>query len=467
MNELSVLVERFGPALCSYAGQGRLHVANGDTLDVKFTAAQLLDGSNVLFCIGVWGEHAAETHMLLVDGVERFEGQTVGGLHVATAGRIWSQDFPGDMPRELDFDFLYGYSAQILRVSARGGTPDTVRYGLTNVRPFPHAKLSLHLTSDTTTARAELLRVPDCQPIFDRIRVLRDSAVTCELKVLALENLTEQQMDQVATDVSYLLSVAQGCKVAWIYREKYDSDGLFCREHRMAKTAPFTPFELVPTRPYAGFQEFTGVKEFVEMTYPTYVRRRDSWGLTLGPIDLYLEAKAEADYLETRGAKLAVALESLKHRYLRSGEASTTEFVIESFDEFLSKLVSATSEVLPDQYARVVNQNALRAKLRGLNRRSFSQIIKHLALDIDLQLHSKERGTFVTSRDFLVHQGQFHCKAVQAGEAKRTRTLKDSPVEEYFFMMDILDRIILALLGYSGPYVDRREQGSHRIASLP
>ena len=31
------------------------------------------------------------------------------------------------------------------------------------------------------------------------------------------------------------------------------------------------------------------------MTYPTYMRRRDAWSLTSGPIDQYLEAKAVAE----------------------------------------------------------------------------------------------------------------------------------------------------------------------------
>lgn len=467
MHQLHVLLEQLGPALRSYAGHGQLHVASGDMLDVEFLAAQLPDGSNVLFCLGASGRHDPHTPMLLVDGVRGFEGRTADGVHVATAGSIWPQSFPGRVPVEWDWKFFCGYNAQMLRVGTRSGIPESVRYGLTNVRPPWRPELPLRLESGNATTKAELLMVPGFRSIFDRIRALKGTAVTCELAIMTQENLTKNQMDQVAADVSYLLSVAQGCKVTWIYRDEEGADGLLCTEHRMSKTTPFNQLELVPTHPYAVSEEFTDLQQFVEMTYPTYVRRRDSWGLGLGPIDSYLEAKAEADYLETRGAKLAVALESLKHRYLRSGEASTTEFVIEGFDQLLSELVSAASKVLPDQYARVVDQNALRDRLRGLNRRSFSQIIKHLASDIGLHLNSTERGKFVTSRNVLVHQGQFYCKAVQAGEAKRTRTPKDTPVEEYFFMVNILDRIILALLGYSGPYLDRREPGVHRIASLP
>ena len=286
---------------------------------------------------------------------------------------------------------------------------------------------------------------------------------------MAQENLTKNQMDQVATDVSYLLSVAQGCKVTWIYRDEEDADGLLCTDHRMSKTAPFNPFELVPTHPYAVSEEFTDLRQFVATTYPAYVDRRDSWRLPLGPIDSYLEAKAEADFLETRGAKLAVALESLKHRYLRSGEASIAGSIINAgrFEEYLSKLASATSDVLPDEYSDVVDQNALRGKLRGLNRRSLNQVVRHLASDIGVQLNSQERRMFVASRNTLIHQGQFYCNAVEAGEVERTCTPKDSPVEEYFFIVNILDRVFLKLLGYSGPYFDRRKRGAHRIASLP
>lgn len=469
MRELHVLLERLGPALRSYAGHGQLHVPSGEMLDVEFLAAQLPDGSNVLLCLGSSGRHHARTAMLLNRGVREFEGRTADGLQVATAGKIWPQSLPGELPTEGDWSFFCGYTVPLLRIGPRSGTPKCFRYGLTNVRPPWDPERLLRLRSGNATTKAGLLMVPGFRSIFDRIKALRGTAVTCELEIMAHENLTKNETDQVATDVSYLLSVAQGYKVAWIYRDEVDADGLLCTEHRMSKTAPFNPFELVPTHPYDVSEGFTDLQQFVEMTYPAYVRRRNSWRLPLGPIDSYLEAKAEADFLETRGAKLAVALESLKHRYLRSGEASIGEFIMDrrGFKKLVPELVSATRKVLPDQYSRVVDRNALRGKLQGINRRSLNQVVKHLASDIGVHLNSKERRMFVASRNALIHQGQFYCNGVEAGEVERTCTPTDSPVEEYFFMVNILDRIFLKLLGYSGPYFDRREPGTHRMASLP
>jgi hypothetical protein len=46
--------------------------------------------------------------------------------------------------------------------------------------------------------------------------------------------------------------------------------------------------------------------------------RHDTWGLSRGLLDAYLDAKAEADYLQTRGVKLAIALEMLKEVFLQA-----------------------------------------------------------------------------------------------------------------------------------------------------
>ncbi len=174
-----------------------------------------------------------------------------------------------------------------LRVRTRSSVPDTIRYGLTNVRPPRRPHLALCLGSGDTSIDARLLRIPDCELIFDRVKVLRDTEVTCELEISTQGQLATEETQRVASDVCYLLSIAQGCKVEWIYCDEYDREGLICRAHWMRHTRPFGGLEVVRTHPIRG------IREFLEMTYPTYMRRRDAWSLTSGPIDQYLEAKAD------------------------------------------------------------------------------------------------------------------------------------------------------------------------------
>ena len=444
--QLDELLKRFGTSLHSYRGEGRLCLRSGNDLDVKFVMAQLPDGTNVILIRTT--DVAPLFSAMSSDGILRFEGRTSDGLHVETRGKLGPRGFPGDLPREWGSGGWDCYTAQKLRVRMRSGTPGTVRYGLTNVRPPWRRELPLCLRFGDKAVKARLLRVPESNLVYSRVRVLRGTAVTCELEIPAQQDIASEEIQEVTSDVCYLLSIAQGCKVEWIYREWYDEEDLTCREHWMRTTRPFSGLQVVP------FDAPTGIRDYLEMTYPKYILRRNSWGLRRGPIDQYLEAKAEGDFLETRAAKLAVALEALKHRYLQRRGVSIPEFIMEptSFEKLLPDLVSATNTVLPDQYSEKVNEDALRGRLMGLNRPSFSRILKHLAEDIGVSLTSNERRRFIESRNALVHRGQF--------------PRPKSGVEEYFFMVHILDRIFLKLIGFSGAYVDYRKPGAAEIVSL-
>lgn len=447
LGQLWALLKRFKSGFDWHQGECQLRLCSGDVV-ARFVAAQLDNGQNIILC-----RSTDPVGMFASDDIIALSGATSDGYQVATGGELWPQDFPGTVPREWGYGSWSGYTPQRLRVTIRSATVDTVRYGLTNVRPPRRPTLPLRLEAEDASIEAMLRRVPDCDLIFDRVRVLGDTAVTCELEISTQGHLTADQMQQIASDVCYLLSVAQGCKVEWIYRKEYDGEGLLCAEHWMRHTRPFGGPELVRLHwPLPGFPT---VQQFLKMTYPTYVRRRDEWRLTQGPIDIYLEAKADADYLETRAAKLAVALEALKYWYLQRKDTSIQEFVLnsEEFEALLPKLVDATTAVLPDHYSETVGSHALQGKLRGLNRESFSRILKQLANDVGLRLTGRERQDFITSRNSLVHRGQFSASGTQG-------------VREYFFMLNILDRIFLKLVGYSGAYVDYRSPDAPETAYL-
>ena len=446
LEQLDELLKRFGTSLHSYRGEGRLGLRSGNALDVKFVVAQLLDGTNVILIRTAIV--APLFSAMSPDGILRFEGRTSDGLHVETRGKLGPWSFPGDMPREWGSGSWVSYTAQKLRVRMRSGTPGTVRYGLTNVRPPWRRELPLCLRYGDTAIKARLLCVPESKLIFERARILRSTAVTCELEMPVNGHLTTRQIQGIASDVCYLLSVAQGCKVEWIYREWYDEEDLTCREHWMRTTRPFSGLQVVP------FDSPTAIRDYLEMTYPTYILRRDAWGLRRGPIDQYLEGKAEDDFLETRAAKLAVALEALKHWYLRREDTSISGSILKprEFKKLLTTLVSVTSPVLPDRYFEAVDEKDLRGKLLALNRESFARILERLSKDLGLELTSDERRRFIASRNALVHRGQF------------PRPKKGA--EEYFFMVNILDRIFLKLIGFSGSYVDYRKLGAAEIMHL-
>ena len=69
--------------------------------------------------------------------------------------------------------------------------------------------------------------------------------------------------------------------------------------------------------------------------------------LNQGTIDTYLDAKAESDYLQIRGIKLAVTMEVLKDVFLNLSDTSVAEYVTKPtrFKKIISDLKDAIQPI--------------------------------------------------------------------------------------------------------------------------
>ena len=65
-------------------------------------------------------------------------------------------------------------------------------------------------------------------------------------------------------------------------------------------------------------------------------------------VDAYLDAKVEHDFLETRAGKLALAIEKLKHTFVRSGVSDVSEYVVPdaTFRPLVADIVEAIRPIL-------------------------------------------------------------------------------------------------------------------------
>ena len=159
-------------------------------------------------------------------------------------------------------------------------------------------------------------------------------------------------------------------------------------------------------------------RDFVEGVCRVYVKKREPFRLHKGTIDAYLDAKAEADYLEMRGVKFVVAMEILKSVF---------------------------------------------RKVAIIKSGSFRSIIENLCNLISLQIDSQEMNLFVECRNSLIHEGEFYCETATPKKRNRCNPL-NTRFEEYLFLVNFLDKVFLKLLGYGGPYIDWRGPGrpTHR-----
>lgn len=140
------------------------------------------------------------------------------------------------------------------------------------------------------------------------IRALEEIDVTAEAVIATATGTGPydvETLDGVVSALTYVMSVGAGTKVQWIYRtEMAAPDRVLRRFHAARITKPFTPQPIINSRSGATVSS----KWYLERGY----RALNQWERQFPVshvIDAYLDANSEADFLEARGAKLAVALE--------------------------------------------------------------------------------------------------------------------------------------------------------------
>jgi hypothetical protein len=450
------LVDSYGKCVDLYEGTGSLKDSTGKTFECEFEAGQLMDGTIVLVCTSRPGEY----FMFSLGAELQFEGLTADGRTVRSRGRNTSinilagrLDRPGSRT---------AFAPSELVVSSAEKTPAKLRFGLTNFRlsgqhvvinRTRHKNLLLRLTDHKKLYIVELRPVEDYKEIMLRVSTLKSIEVTCTAEVDVEKFGDIENIETVIGRLCLIASVARGTKVEWIYCDWLDEDGSQIRRtHAHRYTKPYSALSIID---YRGDDNSTRL--FLEQAYTTFCKRCDDYELDRGTINSYIDAKSESDFIETRGAKLAVALEGLKHAFLHS-KNGVSEFILppSQFSELAPKLLKAIKDVLKEIPEISKSDRGLIAtpgKMLSLNRQSFRDILEKLFEEIKLLPNLGEIKLFIACRNKLVHTGDFYCNAATPEERAICAPLA-SPVEEYFFLVNFLDRIFLKLLGYSGEYLN-------------
>ena len=460
---LNNLLAAYGESVARYTGRGILTLGSGREIPCDFEAGQLKRGKVLLFChfdlpkLSFWFESLSAAHP-----VETFVGTTSEGSKIVSGGPIIPVPNIGeDLHEQASEAFLLREFRVELNQESK---PTTTHFGVTN---FEFAATRAQKTDNANLAELQLdlqtasgvrnLRIRPIQEyeiILKRLKTVRSIDVTCEVIGRIFRNEGIEQLTEVISNLCYLLSVARGTKIQWIYRGEYDETGLcVARTHASTVTKPYGPLAVIDP----AVDSAPDTKRFLEKTYPVYVSKRDKYRLNRGTIDAYLDAKAENDYLETRAVKLAVAMEMLKNVFAEQPNSPAKEFIVEEkdFERFVAPISEAVNRVLEVSgisdkgFRRALSS---KAKIRGLNRQSFKHFLAKLCETLELDVSEEDLDLFVKCRNALVHKGRFYCSMVTSET--------ESKVKEYGFLVSFLDRIFLKLLGYSGPYINRRTLGN-------
>lgn len=348
--------------------------------------------------------------------------------------------------------------ATTITVEADGPPAATIRYALTNF--FFHGTrhldgncvLPLVLPSvDRKVAEVTIVPVANYSDIEDAIGWVGGGiAVTCHASIGLRAAADVPTSRRLIDDLCFMLSLARGTKIQWIEEALVAGDGSEVRTaHEDHVTKPFTPLSVIdPRRAHAG-----DTRDFIEGTFPRYLETRDSYLLDRGIIDLYLDARAEGDFLEVRGVKVVVAIEAVKDVFLRHPSCPMTEFILpeSNYGEMREDIKKAVGGVLKGREVCKDQRGLIYKNLSALNRTPFKDVVRGLLSAIDLPIEESDLDRLVASRNQLIHTGRFPA-ALALEEPAEGRAA--SSVTEYFELLAFLDRCLLRLLGYDGPWID-------------
>lgn len=158
-------------------------------------------------------------------------------------------------------------------------------------------------------------------------------------------------------------------------------------------------------------------------------------------------ARAMADvrtrgFLETRALQLASLVELVvsADTNIAGGEFVVEPQLFEKKQKRLTSLVrQALQVVFPDADTPQVNQVV--AQVVGMNRVAFARRLAAVATRLGAMITEGEIRAFVNTRNELVHRGTF---------------TTEKQYEEVRLMQSIVDRLVMGLLNYRGPYIDSR-----------
>lgn len=447
----------YGEFISVYRGNGTLSIIDGageKPHQCSFEAGQRIDGKIILLCHDL--PHGLPFFFHFGMLATKFEGKTEEGFLVksneAEKGLIRIKYLPKSKSGLNDQNLALKVTELSIVYSEE--KYHELHFGISNFQfdeddILDNGKENMVIIPLTKEEKIEISfkKMNNYDNKINRISTLRAVDVTCEF-VLKISNKNDlNKLIELIDDICFILSVKNGTKISWVYYDICDKNGKqIVRKHGSKVTKVFQPLDIF----YFYENSSVQTKKFLEDSYPHFMKHRDLLKLKRGVIDAYLDAKAESDYIETRGGKIALAIEFLKNEYLREkGENSEYIILPQEFNKSIPSISAAMVNSLNLQ--GVTDQNKIQLisgekKIEGLNRRSFGSILKELKNEFHVTLSSKEITLFTNCRNSLVHRGNFYCKTCQSDEKQECEPLP-SYMFEYFFMINVLDRIFLRILG--------------------
>jgi len=415
----------YGEALRVYEGVGDLALDQGSVLDCHFEVAQLSNGAILGRC-RIKSIKSANGLVKSYGGLlgtcglrgEMQDGATVEIATASASGPV--PDSSGGSGAEIRLD------ADDLDVERNEtGREVTLRFGLTNLETRGHPEIRVD------SRAMALQRVDDYEGVLSSLYAAKGTKVTSNLVVPVVSEIDVRDTLTCASDLCWLLSLAAGTYVTWLYYDVFDPVGeLVLTHHRSVKTRPFCPWHLICPE---------DLRDFVETCYGGYKKCQDTYGLPAA-IDAYLESKLYANG-ETKFSLATIAIETLNSRFAKEND---WEYVVGS-GAFKPVKKGLERTLLRDFADRLCAEQieALGEKLPELRRRTYKSQVMSMCQEVGLSVGGEDL-TWKTLRDRVIHEGSFGCGYSEW-------------FPEYLKLLHLIESVLMSIMGYDGWYRDCRD----------
>ena len=304
----------------------------------------------------------------------------------------------------------------------------------------PPVQLSIPILGEPTSV---ILKPHD--EYQERNRLQRLHRLTAPTAILIVANGPSiSETSKVVGRLCTALSIVQGSKVNWITHECLDENHTSrysSLENRITKA----PSSLALNR-------VGGNNKLLPLTavHDCFARiceleEQYAWNRVL---EVWLEARENADYTETRALRLVTVIEALRTIILRH-KPQQPPIAKPEWDAFLRYIIPVTDfyataglKLKQDQISVITTPE----RWNRLNERSFRSAIGATFKILGIKEDVRAIELFVQSRNKLIHEGMFRCQSEPEEVVAEMDAPKD-PTAEYFFIASFVDRVIMKTVG--------------------
>lgn len=441
----------YGDSMTEYEGEGIIALDGGKEFRCEFRTGQFTNGNIVLICsilpieihrinIRNWKEGFVRANCL--------KGQTRDGKLI----KAKKLEYPMGSGVADDLTVVFGiFQPGALQIDMKkGGDVDGISFGITNFGfkgiSFEHPNYTEFLELNLSGKKVAIWKPNHYDEIIDRMKLIGEARITCEIWAEISQTKEIKQMEKMVGDLCFVLSIASGSKVQWIYRDLHCGDARISSLNRLVPDKPYSSRSIIDNK-----TDPQTMASFVETAYSSFVSNIERFGEVNGvprimaAIDTFIDARIGPDFLQIKGIKFASTMEIIKEMLQvwmpKKKYLSGSKFKKMS-DEIRGALKPILSKYLPELRPEEAFES-----FSDINRPSFRTILENGFNQMEFSVKESELDLFVKSRNSLIHQGRFYCETATSNQKKACKPLRDIN-EEYMFISDFLSKVFLVLFRY-------------------